>query len=190
MSELKFNFANHTPSSYVREIGADYNGGCITLTVEIIHAGTYVIAGGQVGCPNAFGFDTFTSHSIASESITGKSGSRRTVRLHTSISSGYWAGGIFGKSEDIPKSSLAKEAPVLSANALILLFVGAAFLGLLILANSASSNRSYPSAPTERERQEAGVRALLHEYGRADQTEAEFERGARDAVDEWEKATK
>lgn len=194
MSELTFNFANHVPSSDVREIDADYNGRCITSTVEIVRAGTYVIAGGQVGHPNASGFDTFTAHSISSKTITGTKGDRRTIRLHTSISSGCWGVGIFRATNDIPNSSLAKAAPVLSGNALVWLLVGAAFLGIALLANSGSTHRSYPSAPTEREKErekhEAGVRNILREYGPADQSEAEIERGARDVVDEWERVTK
>ena len=46
------------------------------------------------------------------------------------------------------------------------------------------------SPPTEREKQEAGTRAILREYGRPGQSEAEIDRGAKTVVDEWKKVSK
>lgn len=51
-------------------------------------------------------------------------------------------------------------------------------------------DNSPPAPPTEREKQEASTRAILREYGRPGQSEAEIDRGAKAVVDEWEKVTK
>jgi len=60
---------------------------------------------------------------------------------------------------------------------------------LLGCADSASHSSPSHSPPTEREKQEAGTRAILREYGRPGQSEAEIDRGAKAIVDEWEKVS-
>jgi hypothetical protein len=45
-------------------------------------------------------------------------------------------------------------------------------------------------APTEREKSEAGVQAILRKYGPDDQSEEEIRQGAKDVMDEWDRVTK
>ena len=65
---------------------------------------------------------------------------------------------------------------------------GVVIVGALLGCDN-SPSPSY-SPPTEREKQEAGTRAILREYGRPGQSEAEINRGAKAVVDEWEKVSK
>jgi len=63
--------------------------------------------------------------------------------------------------------------------------VGVVVVGALV--GCADSTSPSYSPPTEREKQEAGTRAILREYGPPGQSEAEIDRGAKAVVDEWEK---
>lgn len=46
-----------------------------------------------------------------------------------------------------------------------------------------------PAIPTEREKQEAGTRAILREYGPPGQSDEKIKQGAKSVVDEWEKVS-
>jgi len=64
---------------------------------------------------------------------------------------------------------------------------------VVLLGASLGCDNSLPPAhtpPTEREKQEAGTRAVLRKYGRPGQSDAEIDRGAKSVVDEWEKVSK
>ena len=70
-------------------------------------------------------------------------------------------------------------------------WMGVAVFTMLLVTSLGCDNSSPPAhtPPTEREKQEAGTRAILRKYGRPGQSEAEIDRGAKSVVDEWEKAS-
>ena len=140
MSTHTFHLRNEVPSTAVHQIDSDYDGRNIKMTVEILVPGTYVVAGGQVGQKEPSGHDTFTSHSVVSTKITGAKGDRRTIRLRTTISRGYWAVGVFRSTDEIVTTSCAKEAPVVSATTLFWLLIAASFVGLALFGQSGSNS--------------------------------------------------
>ncbi len=100
----------------------------------------------------------------------------------TQTNGGLWAS-FFAYLGDLP------ALPVL-----VLLMVGQVSPGNSVDEKPSEFQTNYSSSttrtPTERERNEAGARAVLREYGRRNLTEREIRQGAKDIVDEWDRVTK
>ena len=63
-------------------------------------------------------------------------------------------------------------------------------IGVILLASLFRNDNPTTAVPTEREKQEAGARAILEKYGRANQSKEEINQGAKAIIDEWEKVQK
>ena len=85
---------------------------------------------------------------------------------------------------------MASQKQELSLGAFLFYSVCALIVIGLFLSGGKSCSSPPSSPPTQREKDEAGARAILRDYGRRDATDQEVGQGAKAIVDEWDKVTR
>lgn len=112
MATHEFNIRNHVPGSEVeeRDVRLAPHARSVVCTLCVHSPNSYVVAVGQIGLPDADGFETFVRGSVTVHEIQASSPQLFNLNLPINFTDGYWAVGIFYLAHQVPFSDRALSA--------------------------------------------------------------------------------